>query len=90
LEQLAKAVSAALGADAATKVSYHTPEQFLSELRKLSLTAKPKAPPKPNTEIIGNYEVESEFSTLLPEEQKQREEAAIRLIGETMRRARKK
>jgi hypothetical protein len=90
LEQLAEAVSAALGADVAGKVDYYTPEDFLSELRKLSASAKPKPPSKPNTEIIGNYEVESEFPTLTSEEQKQREEAAIRLIGETMRRPRKK
>jgi hypothetical protein len=89
LEQLAEAVAAALGADLATKVTYYTPEEFVSELRKLAINApaKPKSPPKPNTEIIGNYEVESEFPTLTPEEQKQREEAAIRLIAETMRRA---
>jgi hypothetical protein len=92
LEQLAKAVAAALGADAAEKVSYHTPEQFISELRKLAVNtpAKPQPAPKPNTEIIGNYEVESEFPTLTPEEQKQREQAAIRLIAETMRQAKKK
>jgi hypothetical protein len=92
LEQLAEAVAAALGAEAAVKVSYYTPEQFISELQKLAVNtpAQPQSPPKPNTEIIGNYEVESEFPTLTPEEQKQREEAAIRLIAATMRQARKK
>jgi hypothetical protein len=92
LEQLAEAVCAALGAEAATNVRYYTPEEFVSELRKLAISApaKPKPPPKPNTEIIGNYEVESEFPTLTPEDQKQREEAAIRLIGETMRRTKRR
>ena len=89
LEQLAEAVSAALGTEAAAKVTYYTPEDFISELRKLAVNAptKPQLPSKPNTEIIGNYEVESEFPTLTPEEQKQREQAATRLIAETMRRA---
>ena len=59
----------------------------IAETERLS---KPKSPLKPNTEIIGNYEVESEFPTLTPEEQKEREKAAIRLIAETMRRQKRK
>jgi hypothetical protein len=92
LVQLADAVPAALGADAAAKVSYHTPEEFISELRKLarSVAAKPKPPLPPNTEVIGNYEVESEYPMFAPEERKQREDAAIRLIAETMRQTKKR
>jgi hypothetical protein len=85
LVQLAEAVSAALGADAAAKVGYHTPEEFIAELRKLAQSHKPRPELPPNTEVIGNFEVEVEYPTLTPEERKQREEAAIRLIAETMR-----
>lgn len=91
LERLAEAVAAALGAEVAAKVSYHTPEEFVSELRRLAQLAatKPKPPPKPNTEIIGDYEVESEFPTLTHEDQKQREEAAIRVVADVMRRSKR-
>lgn len=92
LAQLAEAVLAALGAEAAAKVTYHMPAEFIAELRKLahSVAAKPRPPLPPNTETIGNYEVESESPTLTPEERKQREDAAMRLIAETMRQAKRK
>jgi hypothetical protein len=89
LVQLAEAVPAALGGEAAAKVSYHTPEEFITELRKLAHSIQPSPLLPPNTEIIGNYEVESEYPVFTPEERKQRENAALRLIAETMRQVKK-
>lgn len=63
LEAIAAAVQGGLGPEAAAKVSYHTPDEFLDELRKLAPTAAkpPAAKPLPAKEMVDGFEVERNF-----------------------------
>ena len=72
LEAIAVAVQGGLGPEAAAKVSYHTPDEFLDELRKLAATSElpPAAMPLPATETIDGFEVERNFPQQSTTEQK--------------------
>ncbi len=86
LKRLEEAVRAGFEEKEAAKVTYQTPEEFLVELRKLASELPAEPPPlKPNVEIIGNYEVESEYPEQQPEERTQWEKTAIRVITDIMR-----
>jgi len=82
LEKIRAAVSGSLGAEVATRVSYYHPDQFVAHLQTF--------PPLPKTsgtsKIRRGFRVKRSSSKLTPEEQKQREDAAIRSIAEAVRR----
>ncbi len=87
LEHIRAAVKAGLGSEAESKVSYHTPDDFLVELRKLAAeeSAKPAPPPVPGVRMTRGYKVRRQGVALTPEERRAKEEAAIRLMAETMK-----
>ena len=72
LDDIAAAVQSGLGPDAAAKVSYHTPDEFLVELQKLAKTAEaiPPATPVEKTEKVLGFRVTRNFPKLSPEEQR--------------------
>lgn len=82
LVRIESAVVEKLGADAATKVSYYTPDEFIEFLR--SLPAPP--PPPPKVERIKGYKVTCSVSALTEEEAKLRESMGLDAIAETLRR----
>jgi hypothetical protein len=82
LQKISCAVSGSLGLELAARVSYFQPDQFIDHLRTLAEPV-PKAPDVPQTRR--GYKINRIVSKLSPEEQKLREDAAIRLIAETMR-----
>ncbi|HXI84705.1 MAG TPA: type IV secretion system DNA-binding domain-containing protein [Verrucomicrobiae bacterium] len=80
LRKISAAVSASLGAEAATRVSYYQPDQFIAYLKAL-----PQPVPKLEETIRRGYKIKRSVPKLTPEEQRQREDIAYRLLAETMR-----
>ena len=71
LDGLAAAVQGALGSELAAKVGYHTPDEFIDELRRLAATSElpPPAQPMAAKEVRGGFEIERTFSPASPETQ---------------------
>jgi hypothetical protein len=92
LRAIAEAVQAGLGSEAAATVGYHTPDQFIAEMRTWAAGAKatPIPPSVPAEHTTLGYKVKRHGPTLTPEERAQHEETAIRIIAEAMRRPEKK
>jgi hypothetical protein len=86
LDDIAAAVLGGLGPEAAAKVGYHTPDEFLVELQKLAKTAETSPPAKPvaKTEKVLGFKVNRRFPNLSPEEQRLSQqsvhEAALKAI----------
>jgi hypothetical protein len=87
LEAIAGAVRAGLGQEAAAKVSYHTPDDFIAELRKLAAEIKKQAPPQlPGERTTLGYKVRRHSPALAPDEQKAKEEVAVKMMADAMKR----
>jgi hypothetical protein len=80
LEKIATAVAGSLGAEAATRVSYHQPDAFIAHLKTLEIPA-----PKDTVTVRRGYKVKRSVPKLTPEEQRQREDMAHRVMAEAMR-----
>jgi hypothetical protein len=83
LRKIATAVSGSLGAEAACRAMFVTPDQFLAEL--VTMPQPPSQNPDA-TQTRHGYRVKVNKVTMSPQDQKTREEEAIRLIAESMRR----
>ena len=81
LRKIAAAVSGSLGSEVASCVTYYQPDQLIAALNAMQQPV-PKAP----VEMRRGYKVKRSLPQLTPEEQRQKEDAAIRTIAETMRR----
>ena len=88
LEEIAAAVQGGLGSEVTAKVSFHSPDDFIAELRKLAAEIKTKpAPPLPPGEVKSHGRtVRRHVPKLSPEEQQQREDASQRVLNSTLRR----
>jgi hypothetical protein len=88
LEQIARAVTAGLGSEAAAKVSFHLPDGFIAELRALAAEemAKPPPPVIPNVRTTRGYKVRRQAGNLSFEERKAKEHAAVQMLAEAMKR----
>jgi Type IV secretion-system coupling protein DNA-binding domain len=78
LRNIALAVSGSLGKKLADHVLYYQPDQFIAYLKTL-----PR--PEPTPEVRHGYKIKRSVPNLTPEERKQKEDVAVRLIAETMR-----
>jgi isopenicillin N synthase-like dioxygenase len=83
LKKIEAAVAGSLGSDLAARVVYCQPDEFIARLQALPPQA-PKAPAAPETRR--GYKIKHTVRDLSPEEQTQRENAAIRSIAEAMKR----
>lgn len=86
LDSIAAAVQAGLGSEAAAKVSYHTPDEFLVELQKMAKTVE-AAPPSAivaDSEMVLGFKMKRKFPKLSAEEQRLTEQvvhaAALKAI----------
>ena len=72
LDDIAAAVQSGLGSEAAAKVIFHTPDEFLVELKKLAKSAEATTPSNPvaETETVLGFKVTRKFPKLPPEEQR--------------------
>jgi hypothetical protein len=77
LEDIAAAVAGGLGKEAAAKVTYHTPDEFLAELQKLAKAteAPPPSEPMAKTGKILGFEITRNFPKLSAEEQRLNQQA---------------
>jgi len=71
-------------------VGYFLPDAFISQLESWAAedAAKSAAPPQAST--FGKYKIKHSVVSLTAEELKEREDAALRLLAETMRNKKKK
>jgi hypothetical protein len=83
LKKIGAAVAGSLGSELAGRVIYCQPDEFIACLQELQPQA-PKTPAAPETRR--GYIIKRKVTKLTPEDQRQREEAAIRSIAESMRR----
>jgi hypothetical protein len=81
LRRIEAAVSGSLGPELATRVMYSQPDEFIAGLQALQLPV-PKGPEAPETRR--GYIIKRTVTRLTPQEQKQREDAAIRSIAEAL------
>jgi isopenicillin N synthase-like dioxygenase len=79
LKKIEAAVTSSIGPDVAARLIYCQPDQFIARLQ----TLPPQVPKAPETRR--GYKIKRSARDLNPEEQRQREEAAIRSIAEAMR-----
>lgn len=81
LDNVRTAVRESVGKEAATTVSFYTPDEFIEFLHTI-----PAIVPKTGSaeRIRRGYKVKSSIATLSPEEQAKREDEAIRSIAEAM------
>jgi hypothetical protein len=80
LGKIAAAVSGSLGTDAAARVAYFQPDQFIAHIKALPLPV-----PKDSVTTRHGYTVKRSAPKLTVEEQRQREELAHRMMAEAMR-----
>jgi hypothetical protein len=80
LQKISKAVSGSLGAEPAARVEYFQPDPFIAYLKGL----KPPTPQPTETEFAG-IKIKRSLPKLSPQEQKQKEDIAARLMAEAMR-----
>jgi len=80
LKKIAVAVCGSLGAEAAARISYYLPDQFIGDLKTLQ-----PATPQPSEGSYGGYKIKRSAPKLTPTEQRQKEDAAISIMAETMR-----
>jgi len=86
LEQIASAVRAGLNAEAASRVSFGTPDEFIFALKRLAAEQISDSPEVPTERIVRGYKVRRHVPKLTPEERKAKENTALRAIAEAMKR----
>lgn len=86
LRQVKEAVAAALGPDLSGRVLYFLPDAFIDHLGRCSRVTTVATPQKPADEIRRGYRVTRSAPKLTPEELKIKEDAALRLLAESMKR----
>ncbi len=85
LQEIAAAVKAGLGPEAAAKVKYYTPDEFIAELRRLAQSLPKSPPPPPGEKIIKGYKVKRYGPKLSPEERKAKEDAANQILNDALK-----
>jgi hypothetical protein len=85
LEDIADAVRGALGTEAAAKVRYYSPDDFIAELQKLATVQKPEAVLPPGERKSHGRTVRRHLPKLSPEELKQREDVVNKMLVDTLR-----
>jgi hypothetical protein len=80
LEKISTAVSASLGPETASRVGYFQPDPFIAYLKSL----KP-ATPQPSETVSGGYKIRRSVPKFSPQERRQKEDVANRVITEAMR-----
>jgi hypothetical protein len=84
LDEIAEAVQGGLGSEAAAKVSYHTPDEFIAELKRLAAELKSNPLPPGESKVLGRI-VRRHFPKQIDEKQKQKDEITFGLIADAIR-----
>lgn len=86
LRQISEAIKMALPGEQSARIEYYLPDEFIAHLQSLTLEDVQKLPANAPEERKRGYRVKRSFVQLTPEEAKAREEAAFKMLAETMRR----
>ena len=86
MQKIAKAVEGSLGHEAGAHVGYFQPDAFIAHLK----TLKPSSPVHVELGIRHGYKIKRAHVELSPEELKAREDAALKILTEAMRRKSKR
>ena len=86
LSRLAEAMKGCFSPDQISKISFYSPDDFISYLQTATLEAAPSDKPAPTEERRRGYKVKRSFVQLSPEEAKAREDSALKMLAEKMRR----
>lgn len=86
LRQMKEAVTGALGSELSARVGYFLPDQFLTYLEQLAKEDAASAGPQAAERTRRGYTVRHSAPKLTPEERKAKEDAALRMLAETMKR----
>jgi hypothetical protein len=84
LAQIAAAVQGGLGSESLARVSYHSPDELIAELRKIA-KEMPVKPAKPNETVRRGFKVRRHGPALTPEERKSKEQVAHEILSEVMK-----
>jgi hypothetical protein len=82
LRKIGSAVSGSLGSELAARVDYFQPDQFIAHLKTLTPIVLEAEPPSTRR----GYKIRRSMPDLSPEERKQKEDIANRILAETMKR----
>jgi hypothetical protein len=87
LDDIAAAVQGGLGSEAAAKVGYHTPDEFLAELQKLAKVAEASPPSEPmaKTGKLLGFEITRNFPKQSPEEQRLNQQAIYEVTQKALK-----
>jgi hypothetical protein len=90
LQAIKEALEAGLGAEGAAKVSFHTPDELIAELKSLAAEAatKPLLPSISAESTVRGYTVRRHKPVFTAEEQRAKEEMAHKVLVETMKQTR--
>jgi hypothetical protein len=87
LARLREAVNGCLAPEEASKISFHSPEDFIAHLQSATIEEPASQQTSaPTEERKRGYKVRRHFVEVSPEDAKAREDAAIRMLAEKMRR----
>ena len=87
LKQIQAAVRAGLGSETAEKVSYHTPDGFIAEMRNFphEQAAKPAVPTEPGERTTRGFRVRRHGVGMTTEERQAKEKAAVQMLAMAMK-----
>ena len=89
LERIGKAVSGCLPADEISRVGFYLPDEFIAHLKDLAKKdTETPAQPEQETLALGKYRVKRRVSKMTLGEAKAQEDAAFKIIAETMKQRR--
>jgi len=85
LQKISAAVSGCLGTETAARVAYYQPDAFIAYLKN---TPAKVAKASEAAEVRRGYRIKRQSATMTPQEQKAKDEEAIRIMAESMQRGR--
>ncbi len=90
LEKIAKAVSGCLPPGEASCVAYYLPDQFMAYLKEVARKDSQTGEQQKNAPLaLGKYKVKRSVSKLTAEEAKSQQDAAYKMIADTMKKKKK-
>ena len=85
LSRLEEAMKGCFSAEQVSRIGFYSPDEFISYLQTATIAEAPSEKPAPTEERRRGYKVKRSFVTLTPEDAKSREETALKMLAEKMR-----
>ena len=85
LLRLAEAMKGCFSPDQVSRIGFYSPDDFISYLQTATIEETPTGTPAPTEERRRGYKVKRSFVQLSPEDAKAREDSALKMLAEKMR-----